>query len=207
MTVPNQPPEPKPEGGTPPADDTSGLKKALEAERQRARELEKQLKSREKDEDDARTAKEREDLEKRGEYEKLRAADMAALKKAEEQVQALVARDRKAAINRAALEAINAHDGIAKALEPHLMVALEAVGEDNKVVVSGDASKSAADLVASWRKDPEWSWAFKGTGASGAGTAPSGRSSSAKSINRSAFTQLSPIDQFAHIKAGGVVTD
>lgn len=207
---PNAPsPEPKPEGVTPPADDQSGLKKALEAERTRARELEKQLKARERAEEDARTAKERDELERKGEYEKLRAADASKLKEAQERIDALLAKDRKAAITRAALDAISAHDGIPKALEPHLLAALEAVqdGEGYKVVVTADPGKDAASLVAAWRKDPDWSWAFKGSGASGAGTLPSGKGMPGKVIPHSQFLKLTPTERRDFMAAGGTLSE
>lgn len=211
MTEPNadQIPEPKPEGGTPAADDTSGLKKALEAERIRARELEKQLKAREKAEEDARTAKEREEMEKRGEFEKLRAQDQAKLKEAQDKIDGLLQKDRKAAITRAAFDAISAHDGIPKALEPHLLGALEAVqdGDGYKVVVAADPSKDAAALVAGWRKDPEWAWAFKGTGASGAGTLPGGKALSGKTLPHSKFLTLTPKERTAFMQSGGALTE
>jgi hypothetical protein len=168
--------EPKPhqeEGGMP-SDDAAALKKALETERTARKELEKLLKGREKAEEEAKAAKEREDLEKRGEYEKIRAADQAALKKAHEEIESLRASIRKGAIARAATEAISAHNGIPKALEPHLSAALEAVGEneDLRVVAVGDPGKTASDLVATWKKSPDWAWAFHGSGASGSGSPP-----------------------------------
>lgn len=166
--------EPTPDGGTPVGEDTSALKRALEAERRKARELERMLKDREKAEEEARTAKEREEMEKRGEYEKLRAADLAALKKYQDEIETLKGKERKLAISRAAIEAITSNGGIPKALEPHLLSTLEAVpdGDGFKIVAVGDPSKTAHEIVSEWKRDPEWAWAFKGVGASGGGASP-----------------------------------
>lgn len=200
----------QPSGEKPPAEETSGLKKALQAERARANELEKQLKQIQKLEDDAKAAKERESLERKGEYEKLRAQDLARIKELEGAIEAARSKERQGLISRAALEAISQHGGIAKALEPHLLGALEAIpdGEGYKIVSAGDPSKSAADLVASWKRESDWAWAFLGSGASGSGAPPaSGSTNGAKVITRSNFMQLSPAAQSAHVKAGGTVTD
>lgn len=146
-----------------------GLKSALQKERERANAAEKALKEREKAEADAKLAKEREDLERKGEYEKLSAADKAAIKAAEEKAQALETKLRSGAIERAALDAIQAAKGIPKALLPHIVPILEAVpeGEGFAIKIKGDPAKKLTDYVASLKA--EMAWGFEGSGASGSG--------------------------------------
>lgn len=151
-----------------------GLKSALQKERERANAAEKALKAREQSEADEKARKEREDLERKGEYEKLSAADKAALKAAEEKAAALESRIRSGAVERAAMEAIQAAKGIPKALLPHILPNLEAVpeGEGFKVTVKGDPAKKLTDYVSSLKAD--MAWGFEGTGASGGGAGQSG---------------------------------
>ena len=149
-------------------------KAAVQTLRRERDELEKKLKEREKAEADAKTAKEREELERKGEYEKLRAQDQEALKKATETAQALEARLRNGARDRAAMEAIQAAKGIPKALLPHITPNLEVVadGEDYKVIVKGNPGQKLTDYVASLKT--EMPWGFNGSGASGGGAPQSG---------------------------------
>jgi tripartite-type tricarboxylate transporter receptor subunit TctC len=182
--------DPVPEGVTPTAEDTTALKKALEAERRKAREFERMLKDRERTEEEVKTAKEREEMERRGEYEKLRAADQAALKKYQDEIEALRGKEKKMAIGHAALEAITSSGGRPKALELHLLQRLEAVpdGEGFKIVVAGDPSKTAKELVAEWKLDPEWAWGFNGVGASGS-SAPQAGGTVSKAWNQLTLTE------------------
>jgi len=152
-----------------------GLKSALQKERERANAAEKALKDREKTEAEALARKEREDLEKKGEYEKLSAADKAALKAAEERAQALDAKLRSGAIERAALEAVTSVKGIPKALLPHILPNLEAVpdGDGFAVKVKGDPAKKITDFVSSLKA--EMAWGFEGSGASGSGAGQPGQ--------------------------------
>lgn len=142
----------------------------------------KALKDREKAEADAKTAKEREDLERKGEYEKLSAADKAALKAAEEKAHALEVKIRNGARDRAAMEAIQAVKGIPKALLPHITPNLEVIpdGDDFKVVVKGDPGKNLTDYVASLKN--EMAWGFEGSGASGGGAVNGGGGTATKPL-------------------------
>lgn len=148
-------------------------KATMQKLRQELAEKEKALKDREKAEADAKTAKEREDLERKGEYEKLSAVDKAALKAAEEKALILETKIRNGARDRAAMEAIQAVKGIPKALLPHITPNLEVIndGDDYKVVVKGDPGKKLVDYVASLK--PEMAWGFEGSGASGGGAGQS----------------------------------
>lgn len=151
-----------------------GYKSALQKERKAREEAEKALKARERSEAEEKARKEREDMERKGEYEKLSAADKAALKAAEEKAAALESRIRNGAVERAAMEAIQAAKGIPKALLPHILPNLETTpdGDGYKVIVKGDPAKKLTDYVSSLKA--EMAWGFEGTGASGGGANPSG---------------------------------
>lgn len=157
-----------------------GLKSALQKERERANAAEKALKERERQEADAKAAKEREDLERKGEYEKLKASLEAENKAAKERAEALESKIRNGARDRAAMEAIQAANGIPKALLPHIQGQLEVIadGEDYKVVVKGDPGKKLTDFVAGLKADMPWG--FNGSGASGGGAPQSGAAAPAK---------------------------
>ena len=176
--------------------------------RQERDELAKALKDREKAEADAKTAQERAELERKGDYEKLKSSLETDAKDAKSKLEALETRLRNSARDRAAMEAVQAVKGIPKALLPHITPLLEVIpeGDEFRVVVKGDPGKKLPDFVASLKD--EMPWGFEGSGASGSGT-PSGGGSAAsgKALNRNAFSQLNPSDQFAHIKTGGTVTD
>lgn len=183
-----------------------GLKSALQKERERANTAEKALKERERTEAEEKAKKEREDLEKRGEYEKLSAADKAALKAAEEKAQALETRIRNEKRDRAAMDAVLAVKGIPKALLPHITPNLEVIpdGEDYKVVLKADPGKKLTDYVASLKT--EMAWGFEASGASGSGGGQPGGGAS-KTMNRNDFSKLSPAAQMTHVKGGGTVID
>lgn len=153
--------------------DDSGAKSAIQKERERAEAAEKALKDRQKAEEDAAKAKEREDQEKKGEYEKLKAALEAEAKTAKDQVAALEAKLRNGHRDRAAMEAITAANGIPKALLPHITPLLEVVpdGDDFKVLVKGDPGKKLGDFVAGLKE--EMPWGFQATGSTGGGTSTS----------------------------------
>ncbi len=183
-------------------------KATMQKLRQELAEKEKALKDREKTEADAKAAKEREELERKGEYEKLKASLEADTKSARERTEALEARIRNSARDRAAMEAIQAVNGIPKALLPHITPNLEVIpdGDDFKVVVKGDPGKKLSDYVASLKT--EMAWGFNGTGASGSGSHQgTGGSATVPTLNRQAFDQLSPTAKRAHVSAGGGVTD
>lgn len=156
-----------------------GLKSALQKERERANAAEKALKERERQEADAKAAKEREELERKGEYEKLKATYEADTKAARERAEALEAKLRNGARDRAAMEAIQAAGGIPKALLPHIQGQLEVIpdGEDFKVVVKGNPGQKLTDFVTGLKA--EMPWGFNGSGASGGGAPQSGNQSGA----------------------------
>lgn len=168
--------------------------------------LARTLKDREKAEADAKAAKEREELERKGEYEKLKATYEADTKAARERAEALEAKLRNGARDRAAMEAIQAANGIPKALLPHIQGQLEVIpdGEDFKVVVKGNPGQKLTDFVTGLKADMPWG--FNGSGASGGG-APQTGNPVGKSIPRSQFSAMTPADQMAHVKGGGQVTD
>lgn len=165
-------------------------KATMQKLRQELAEKEKALKDREKAEADAKAAKEREDLERKGEYEKLSAVDKAALKAAEEKAGILEAKIRNGARDRAAMEAIQAVKGIPKALLPHITPNLEVIndGDDYKVVVKGDPGKKLVDYVASLKN--EMAWGFEGSGASGGGAGQSSGNGTPTDNAQKSGTQL-----------------
>lgn len=154
--------------------------KAMRKLRSELAEKERLIKEREKAEADAKSAKEREDLERKGEYEKLRAQDQEAIKALQSKADQLESRLRNGARDRAAMEAITAAGGIPKALLPHLVSSLEVVtdGEDYKVVVKADPGKKLTDYVLGLKN--EMPWGFNGSGASGGGAPQSARAAPAK---------------------------
>jgi len=164
-------------------------KSTMQKLRQERDEMAKALKDREKAEADAKTAKEREELERKGEYEKLSAADKAAIKAAEDKASALESKIRNNARDRAALEAISAAKGIPKALLPHITPNLEVIpdGEDFKVVVKGNPGQKLVDYVTGLKAD--MSWGFEGSGASG-GSAPQGNGGGVNPFEKMTKTEL-----------------
>lgn len=145
-----------------------------------------------------------------GNYEKVSAADKAALKAAEDKAAALEAKLLNGTRDRALLEAMSdpSVKGIPKALMPHIQDHVEVVpdGDGFKVVPKGNPAQKLTDFVSGFKKD--MAWGFEGSGASGGAAPQSGGTSTAgKPIARSAFSSMNPTDQFAHVKAGGTVTD
>lgn len=182
-------------------------KATMQKLRQELAEKEKALKDREKAEADAKAAKEREDLERKGEYEKLSAVDKAALKAAEEKASILEAKIRNGARDRAAMEAIQAVKGIPKALLPHITPNLEVIndGDDYKVVVKGDPGKKLVDYVASLKN--EMAWGFEGSGASGGGAGQSSGTHQGKQMSQTQFNQLKPAARAEFMASGGTLSE
>jgi len=175
-------------------EDNSGLKSALEKERKRARELEKTVRAYEgvgmTPEEIAELVKAREEaekasLEKKGEWETLKAQML------EKHQKELESRDREVEkmkqtlesylVDAAATEAIASAKGIPQLLLPHVKSAVKVVEEDGayKVRVMGkDGPRVNAkgefltikDLVAEMRESEIFSRAFEGTGTTGSGT-------------------------------------
>ena len=107
------------------------------------------------------------------------------------------------------MEAIQAVKGIPKALLPHITPNLEVIpdGDDFRVVVKGDAGKKLTDYISGLKSDMPWG--FEGSGASGSGSSQGsgGKAGAPKTLPRSEFDQLHPNAKYAHVKAGGLVTD
>lgn len=169
MSEPQNPNPQEPEGGKPTGEDNSGLKKALDAERQARKELEKQLKA--ITETEAKRQQEAEEAKARatGDFEKLKADYEAKTKAALDRADALEAKFRNGHRDRAAMEAIVAAGGIPDALMPFVTASLEVVaeGEDYKVLVKGNPGTKITDFVASLKQDKPWG--FQPTGANGGG--------------------------------------
>lgn len=158
--------------------DDSGAKSAVKAERDRADAAEKALKDLKDAEAKALAEAERAKLEAKGDYEKLSAADKAALKAAEDKAVALEAKLRDGARDRAAMDAIVASGGIPEALMPHIVTALEVVpdGDSFKVLVKGEPSKKLGDFVAGLKESKPWGFAPSGANGGGASTHQGGGS-------------------------------
>jgi len=185
-----------------------GLKSALQKERERASTAEKLLKERERADAEAKTAKEREELERKGEYEKLKASLEADSVASKSRAEALETKIRNSARDRAAMEAIQAANGIPKALLPHITPNLEVIpdGDDFKVVVKGNPAQKLKDYVESLKA--EMAWGFNGSGASGSGSHQGGEGQqSGKSLSLIDFNKLTIRERQAFIKAGGSFTD
>lgn len=175
-----------------------------------------------KQEAEERAAK---DAEAKGEWDKLKeqivSKHQAELVSKEQRIQALQGALESHLIDARATAAIVAAKGVPQLLLPHVKSRLRVVEAEGKFDVQVlDASggqliadakgtpAGIADLVESFKADPIYGRAFEASGASGGGTQPGGGGSAPKkSMARSAFSQLSPADQMAHVKAGGVVTE
>ena len=157
----------------------------------------------------AKAADEQAKLEAKGDYEKLKAnlqAQLDALAKERDEATNGFKRHVVKAELTAALAAHKGNQHLLKLVEDQFEAV---IGPDGpKVLVKGDPSKTPSQFIESLKKDASYQAFFEATGASGSG-APSGASAVAggKSITRAAFSNLNPNDQFAHVRAGGTVTD
>lgn len=122
---------------------------------------------------DEKEAKEREAEEAKaratGDFEKLKQALSSENKGLKDEVESLRNHIKNGARDRAAMEAIQAANGIPKALLPHIQGQLEVIpdGEDFKVVVKGNPGQKLTDFVTGLKADMPWG--FNGSGASGGG--------------------------------------
>ena len=176
-------------------EDTSGLKSALEKERKTARELEKlarQYQGLGKSPDEiaelvkAQEESEKNKLEQKGEWEKLKAQLLESHKKElsarDEAVQKMKGTLESYLVDAAATEAIAAAKGIPQLLLPHVKSAVKVIEEDGKYqvrVVGPDGSPrmnakgeflGIKDFVSEMRESEVFSRAFEGTGTTGSGT-------------------------------------
>ena len=176
-------------------EDTSGLRSALEKERKTARELEKlarQYQGLGKSPDEiaelikAQEESEKNKLEQKGEWEKLKAQLLENHKKEltarDEAVQKMKGTLESYLVDAAATEAIAAAKGIPQLLLPHVKSAVKVIEEDGKYqvrVVGPDGSPrmntkgeflGIKDFVSEMRESEVFSRAFDGTGTTGSGT-------------------------------------
>ena len=179
-------------------EDTSGLKSALEKERKARADFEKMAKQYQglgkSPEEIAELVKkheesEREKLENKGEWDKLKAQLLESHKKElaarDEAVQKMKATLESYLVDASATEAIAAARGVPQLLLPHVKASVKVVEEEGKYhvrVVDKDGSPrmnskgeylSIKDLVAEMRESDVFARAFEGNGTSGSG-APSG---------------------------------
>ena len=178
-------------------EDTGGLKSALEKERKSRADFEKLTKQYQglgkSPEEIAELLKkqeetEREKLENKGEWEKLKAQLLESHKKEltaqEETVQKMKAALESYLVDASATEAIASAKGIPQLLLPHVKSAVKVVEEDGKYhvrIVDKDGSPrmnskgeyiGIKDLVSEMRESDVFARAFEGNGTSGSG-APS----------------------------------
>lgn len=94
-----------------------------------------------------------------------------------------------------------------KAVKALLQSQVQIVTEgDQRVAKVGD--KSLADYVGEWAKSDEGKNFVSAAANSGGGAqGGNGQGSGAKSMTRAAFNGLSPAEQMAHSKSGGMITD
>lgn len=213
-------------------EDTSGLKSALQKERERARELEKKY-GHIKDvdpEEYARLKKEAEDratldAEKKGQFDLLKGQLVEKHQKEIEvvtgKVSAMQAALEKHLVDAVATYAIAEAKGVPALLLPHVKAAVKVVevngqytvqvvdANGNERIMDGKGTPmSIADLVADMKKSDVFGRAFEGTGATGGGAAGSrGGNNNAKSMSRQQFMALSPESRAEHVKGGGIVVD
>lgn len=179
-------------------EDTSGLKSALQAERKARSDFEKMAKQYQglgmtpeeiTELVKAREEAERGNLEKKGEWDKLKAQLLESHKKEitarEEAVQKMKSTLESYLVDASATEAIASAKGIPQLLLPHVKSAVKVVEEEGKYhvrVVDKDGSPrmnskgeyiGIKDLVTEMRESDVFARAFEGNGTSGSG-APSG---------------------------------
>ena len=176
-------------------EDTNGLKSALEKERKARSEYEKTVRQYQglgkSPEEIAELVKAQEEseknkLEQKGEWEKLKAQLLESHKKElsarDEAVQKMKGTLESYLVDAAATEAIAAAKGIPQLLLPHVKSAVKVIEEDGKYqvrVVGPDGSPrmnakgeflGIKDFVSEMRESEVFSRAFEGTGTTGSGT-------------------------------------
>lgn len=176
-------------------EDTNGLKSALEKERKARSEYEKTVRQYQglgKSPDEiaelvkAQEESEKNKLEQKGEWEKLKAQLLESHKKElaarDEAIQKMKGTLESYLVDAAATEAIAAAKGIPQLLLPHVKSAVKVIEEDGKYqvrVVGPDGSPrmnakgeflGIKDFVSEMRESEVFSRAFEGTGTTGSGT-------------------------------------
>ena len=169
-----------------------GRMKALHAERERADKAEKALKDREKIEEESKRKTEEELALKRGEFDKVRAQDQEALKKAQDENAALLAKIQNGARDRALMEALAdpSVKGIPKALLPHLQSQVEVIadGEDFKVVPKGNPGQKLTEFISGLKKDMPWG--FEGVNANGGGAQNPGKTNTTETTTTNSHAMI-----------------
>lgn len=156
----------------------SGLKSALDKERERANAAEKALKDREAAEAKAKADAEKAQLEAKGDYEKLKAnleAEKATLlKEKDAAVDGLKSYLLKAELT----QAIAMHKGtphLLKLVSDQFEAVLDPATGEHKVLVKGDPTKTPAQYIEGLKKDASYGAFFEGSGQSGSGAPPAGK--------------------------------
>lgn len=190
-------------------EDVAGLKSALEKERQARRDAERAAKTKENEEEARKSAAEKAEMERKGEWDKLRQtveAEKAALaKERDTAMEGLKSTLIKAHVNAAIAE----HKGnrhLAKLVEDQFEAILSPDG-NHKVVVKGDAAKTPAQFIEGLKKDTSYGAFFEGSDTSGAGTNQSRGSGTSKTMTRAQFDKTDPAAQMKFVQDGGQVTD
>jgi hypothetical protein len=214
-------------------EDTTGLKSALDKERKDRSAFEKQVKAWQgigKTPDEiAELLREQEertthDAEKKGEWDKLRAQmnekHEAALKAKDADIVKMRATLEKHLVDSQAVTEIAKLKGVPELLLPHVQRQVR-VDDEFKVTVvdaKGDPRVngkgeplSIADLIAEMRQHEVFGRAFDGSGKSGSGTPPNGRTGGTgndkKEIKRSDFDALDPLMRHKAMQQGLAVVD
>lgn len=189
----------------------SGLKSALQKERERAEAAERALKDHEKAKDEAQRKAEEAQALAKGDYEKLKASlearEAALVKENESSKEALKSYLLKAELS----QAIAQHKGtphLLKLVQDQFEAVLDPAGA-HKVLVKGDPSKTPAQFIEALKADASYGAFFEGSGVSGGGAPPAGGkpAGGAKTMTRTAFSQLPPAEQLTQSKAGVQLTD
>jgi len=207
-------------------EDTSGLKSALEKERKARADFEKMAKQYQglgmtpeeiTELVKAREEAERGNLEKKGEWDKLKAQLLESHKKEitalEEAVQKMKATLESYLVDASATEAIAAAKGVPQLLLPHVKASVKVVEEEGKYhvrVVDKDGSPrmnskgeylGIKDLVAEMRESEIFMRAFDGDGTSGS-NAPS--STATKKFSQGDWQKMTPQQRVEAARAAGI---
>jgi len=207
-------------------EDTSGLKSALEKERKARADFEKMAKQYQglgmTPEEITELVKAREEaecgnLEKKGEWDKLKAQLLESHKKEitalEEAVQKMKATLESYLVDASATEAIAAAKGVPQLLLPHVKASVKVVEEEGKYhvrVVDKDGSPrmnskgeylGIKDLVAEMRESEIFMRAFDGDGTSGS-NAPS--STATKKFSQGDWQKMTPQQRVEAARAAGI---
>lgn len=211
-------------------EDTSGLKSALQKEREAAKHAAKQVsawsslgKTPEEIQEllEAQRKAEEDKATKNGEWEKLK-AQMQEQSAAERQKleQALKAKDgaiERYLIDAQAVAAISELKGVPALLLPHVKAAVKVVDDDGEYVTrvvdaQGNPRVNAngdfltiKDLVSEMRQSEVFGRAFEASGTSGTGSRPSSANGS-RTMTEAAFNALPPKERAKRMAEGYVVT-